>query len=63
MKPANLKPETTGIPLSGRKPQDILQQLIDRGHLSERDIAAFLFQKGWELHEPVVVTKHKKFSL
>lgn len=63
MKPASLKPETTGIPLSGRKPQDILQQLIDRGHLQERDIAAFLFQKGWELHEPVVVTRHKKFSL
>lgn len=63
MKPANLKPETTGIPLSGSKPLELLQQLIDRGHLSERDIAAFLFQKGWELHEPVVVTRHKKFSL
>lgn len=63
MKPANLKPETTGIPLSGRKPQDFLQQLIDRGHLSERDIAAFLFNRGWELHEPVVVTRHKKFSI
>jgi len=51
------------IPLTGSKPLELLQQLIDRGHLSERDIAAFLFQKGWELHEPVVVTRHKKFSL
>lgn len=62
-KAGNMKPETTGIPLTGSKPLELLQQLIDRGHLSERDIAAFLFQKGWELHEPVVVTRHKKFSL
>lgn len=51
------------IPLTGSKPLELLQQLIDRGYLQERDIAAFLFQKGWELHEPVVVTRHKKFSL
>ena len=51
------------IPLTGSKPIELLQQLIDRGHLSERDIAAFLFNRGWELHEPVVVTRHKKFSI
>lgn len=51
------------IPLTGSKPLELLQQLIDRDHLQERDIAAFLFQKGWELHEPVVVTRHKKFSI
>lgn len=52
-----------GIPLTGRDPQQLLQQLIERGHVSERDMATFLYNKGWELHEPVVVTKHKKFSL
>jgi hypothetical protein len=51
------------IPVNVTDPTALLQQLIDRGHLQERDIAAFLFQKGWELHEPVVVTRHKKFSL
>ena len=60
----NLKPGgPAAIPLTGRKPAELLQQLIDRGHLSERDLASFLYQKGWELHEPVVVTRHKKFSL
>ena len=42
---------------------DILQMIVDRHLATERDSAAFLFQKGWELHEPVVVTRHKKFSL
>ena len=44
-------------------PEAVLQAAIDRGILTERDIAAFLCRKGWELHEPVVVTKLKKFSL
>ena len=53
----------TGIPVSGRKPEDILQQLIDRGHLNEEDIATFLYNKGWKLQRPVVVTTHKKFKV
>ena len=50
------------IPLSGRKPAELLQQLIDRNHLTEDDIAAFLYNKGWKLQKPVVVTTHKKFK-
>ena len=42
---------------------EIIQMLIDRHLVTEHDMAAFLFQQGWELHEPVVVTKLKKFSL
>lgn len=44
-------------------PDDVLQAAIDKGVLTEHDIAAFLCRKGWELHEPVVVTKLKKFSI
>ena len=44
-------------------PDDVLQAAIDKGILTEHDIAAFLCRKGWELHEPVVVTKLKKFSI
>ena len=50
------------IPLNGRKPGDLLQQLIDRNHLTEDDIATFLYNKGWKLQKPVVVTTHKKFK-
>ena len=60
---SNTEAAQQGIPLANRKPAELLQQLIDRGHLSERDLASFLFQKGWELHEPVIVTRHKKFSI
>lgn len=44
-------------------PTAIIDYLIERGHLSERDLAAYLHQKGWELQEPVIVKKLKKFSL
>ena len=50
------------IPLSGRKPAELLQQLIDRNHMTEDDIATFLYNKGWKLQKPVVVTTHKKFK-
>ena len=50
------------IPLTGRKPGDLLQQLVDRNHLTEDDIATFLYNKGWKLQKPVVVTTHKKFK-
>jgi len=50
------------IPLSGRKPADLLQQLVDRNHLTERDIAKFLYDRGWKLQQPVVVKTHKKFK-
>ena len=57
-------PETQkpGISLTGKNPSDILQQLIDRGHMKERDIAKFLCDRGWKLQEPVVVTTYKKFK-
>lgn len=42
---------------------EIIQMLIDRHLVTEHDMAVFLFQKGWELHEPVVVTKLKKFTV
>lgn len=51
-----------GIPLTGKNPAGILQQLVDRGHMTERDIAKFLYDRGWKLQEPVVVTTHKKFK-
>ena len=56
---------TDPVVAAGKKktPAEILQGIVDKGLLTEHDIAAFLFHKGWELHEPVVVTKHKKFSL
>ena len=50
------------IPLTGLKPAGLLQQLIEKGHLTERDIAKFLYDRGWKLQEPVVVTTHKKFK-
>jgi len=53
--PANKKSKVTA--------DDVLQAAIDKGVLTEHDIAAFLCRKGWELHEPVVVTKLKKFSI
>ncbi len=34
---------------------DILQHLIDDGMLSERDLAAFLFSKGWKLQQAVTI--------
>lgn len=42
---------------------EIIQMLIDRRLVTEHDMAVFLFQQGWELHEPVVVTKLKKFTV
>lgn len=45
------------------KPADILEYLIEHGMVEERDLAAYLHQKGWELQEPVIVKKLKKFSL
>lgn len=51
------------IPLSNRDPAELLQQLIDRNHITEHDIASFLYNKGWKLQEPVVVTTHKKFKV
>lgn len=41
----------------------VLQTVIDRQLVTERDMAAFLYNKGWKLQEPVVVTTHKKFSI
>lgn len=55
--------QTTMIPLANRNPGDLLQQLIDRNHLTEDDIATFLYNKGWKLQKPVVVTTHKKFKI
>ena len=43
--------------------EDVIQMIIDRHLVTERDIAAYLCRKGWELHEPVVVTKLKKFTV
>lgn len=44
-------------------PTAIIDYLIERGHVTERDLAAYLLSKGWELQEPVIVKKLKKFSL
>ena len=44
-------------------PDAVLQAAIDRGVLTERDIAAFLYNKGWKLQQPVITTTHKKFSI
>ena len=54
--------EPEGIPLAGRKPADILGQLIEKGHLTEHAIAKFLYDRGWKLQEPVVLKTHKKFK-
>lgn len=54
--------QKTGISLTNCKPAEILQQLIERGHMKERDIAKFLCDRGWKLQEPVVVTTYKKFK-
>ena len=60
---AKVTSQSLMIPLSGRKPEELLQQLIERNHLTEDDIAAFLYNKGWKLQKPVVVTTHKKFKV
>lgn len=46
-----------------RDKDSIINFLIEYGYLTERDLAAYLHQKGWELQEPVIVKKLKKFSL
>ena len=60
---ANVTSQSLMIPLSGRKPEELLQQLIERNHLTEDDIAAFLYNKGWKLQKPEVVTTYKKFKV
>ena len=65
------QPATPEMPLidfaqtitASSKPDDILDYLIDNGHVTERDLATYLHQKGWELQEPVIVKKLKKFTL
>lgn len=49
--------------LDMNNPTAIIDYLIERGHVTERDLAAYLLSKGWELQEPVIVKKLKKFSL
>lgn len=49
--------------LNLRDKDSIINFLIEYGYLTERDFAAYLHQKGWELQEPVIVKKLKKFSL
>ncbi len=39
----------------------LLQQLLDRHLATERDMAAFLHNRGWKLQEPI--TSYKKFTL
>jgi len=46
-----------------RDKDSIITFLIEYGYLTERDLAVYLHQKGWELQEPVIVKKMKKFSL
>lgn len=41
--------------------ETIIQQIIDRNIVTERDLAAYLHNKGWKLEEPV--TTYKKFTL
>lgn len=43
--------------------EEVIQMMIDRHLATERDLAAFLCRKGWELHEPVMVKKLKKFTV
>ena len=50
-------------PTPSSDPLAFIDTLVKAGHFAERDMATYLYNKGWELHEPVVVTKHKKFSL
>ena len=45
------------------KPEEILDYLIELGNLTDRDLAIYLHQKGWELQEPVIITKMKKFTV
>lgn len=43
------------------KAEEKLQWLIENNHLTEQDLAAFLYKKGWKLQEPV--RSYKKFTL
>jgi hypothetical protein len=49
--------------LDMKDPAAILDYLTENGYITERDLAVYLHQKGWELQEPVIVKKLKKFSL
>lgn len=49
--------------LSETKAEDILQMLTEKGYITQRDMAVYLARQGWELQEPVVITKLKKFRL
>lgn len=44
-------------------PVAFIDAIVKAGHVTDRDLAAYLHQKGWELQEPVIVKKLKKFSL
>lgn len=48
----------TDIPMSA---EERIGKLIDRNVLTEKDLAAFLYNKGWKLQEPV--RSYKKFAL
>jgi hypothetical protein len=52
-----------GVHLDMKNPTAILDHLTENGYITERDLAVYLHQKGWELQEPVIVKKLKKFSL
>ena len=41
--------------------EEWLQQLLDKELVSEQDLAAFLYKRGWKLQEPV--RSYKKFTL
>lgn len=52
----------SGKPMSA---EQVLQAVLDRHLATEMDIAAFLYNRGWKLEQPVVITKtnYKKFSI
>ena len=57
-------PDEAQAPEPATKPSTavrLLEEMINRGMATERDMATFLYQRGWRLQEPV--TAYKKFSL
>ncbi len=43
------------------KAEEKLQWLVENNHLTEQDLAVFLYKRGWKLQEPV--RSYKKFTL
>ena len=53
-------PQENDRPLSIKNADDVICYIIEKCHVTERDLAFYLYRHGWRLEEPV--TSYKKFQ-